>query len=750
MSFTVEQKSLLAKLMATENVTVQHQKIQTARFDPKNRVLYLPIWQNMNGFMYDHLTGHEVGHALYTPAEGWHDAVADKSKGTHYKNFLNVIEDCRIEKKIKRKYPGLNSSFRQGFAELMKRNFFGIENKNVNELCFIDRLNIYSKSQWTDNSIKFTDAELTLIDKVHQCESWEDVVRVTDEIYDYSKDEQSQIEQQNYDFSDDYDNSEYDEYEENDQKSDEPDSDSETEDSKNQTDSQESDEESDDTDQEPTDVDDQSNVQEDYFDSIDEPRCETDEKFRQNENTLLDETCKEYVYLNIPKANLDDIVVPAKRVHESLTKHFSQYENGPIQNLVNDFKNKNTRYVDLLVKEFEMRKAAKSFSKNKLSDTGDIDINKLSSFKFDDNIFRKVMLTTKGKKHGLILLLDCSGSMQNNMAGSIEQILILSMFCRKVNIPFSVYGFNDSVNVHILDMGVQFSDKASCLEIANRKCFSANINEIALDRVYLREYLNSSMNNAEFSKCLRNMIVLRETYNNKYHDYRYYTAPRTEQLNRTPLTAAIFAVGQLMPQFRKKHNIDLSSLIIVHDGDADGISKYNKMNPDDDTISIGSISTYSQNVILCDSKNKFQYKLKSESECGSVCPVNVAALNWFRKTTHSKIFGFFLIQNLRTAKNEIYSRYVFEDGNRINKETASKASEIIEKIKADKFVRSYNWEYENYFLIIAGDSLKVQDDELQIEGKVTNGKLKSAFMKMNKRKQVSRVFVSQFVQGIAA
>jgi len=87
MTFTVQQKSQLAKLMATENLSIQHQKIRTAKFDPKNRVLYLPIWQNMSGVMYDLLGGHEVGHALYTPAEGWHDAVADKTKGKNYKSF---------------------------------------------------------------------------------------------------------------------------------------------------------------------------------------------------------------------------------------------------------------------------------------------------------------------------------------------------------------------------------------------------------------------------------------------------------------------------------------------------------------------------------------------------------------------------------------------------------------------------------------------------------------------------------------
>ena len=65
------QKDLLAKLLATEDVTVMHANAKTASFDVKNRVLTLPVWNDMTNETYDHLTGHEVGHALYTPFEGW-------------------------------------------------------------------------------------------------------------------------------------------------------------------------------------------------------------------------------------------------------------------------------------------------------------------------------------------------------------------------------------------------------------------------------------------------------------------------------------------------------------------------------------------------------------------------------------------------------------------------------------------------------------------------------------------------------
>ena len=59
-----ESKSLLAKLMATENIRVEHKNIPTAGFDLKNRVLYLPMFKYMSGDIYDLLVSHEVSHAL--------------------------------------------------------------------------------------------------------------------------------------------------------------------------------------------------------------------------------------------------------------------------------------------------------------------------------------------------------------------------------------------------------------------------------------------------------------------------------------------------------------------------------------------------------------------------------------------------------------------------------------------------------------------------------------------------------------
>ena len=62
------QTSLLAKLLATENITVQQTPgIKTAMFDLKGRVLMLPLWQGISDDLQDLLIVHETGHALDTP-----------------------------------------------------------------------------------------------------------------------------------------------------------------------------------------------------------------------------------------------------------------------------------------------------------------------------------------------------------------------------------------------------------------------------------------------------------------------------------------------------------------------------------------------------------------------------------------------------------------------------------------------------------------------------------------------------------
>ena len=119
------QKSGLAKLLATENISVRHENIPTAYFNVRTRTLGLPNWDNASADVYDLLVGHEVGHALFTPnidlPKIYETIDADNIPAV--KSFVNVIEDVRIEKKIKRKFAGLRKNFYKGYSELVEPIF---------------------------------------------------------------------------------------------------------------------------------------------------------------------------------------------------------------------------------------------------------------------------------------------------------------------------------------------------------------------------------------------------------------------------------------------------------------------------------------------------------------------------------------------------------------------------------------------------------------------------------------------------
>ena len=85
-----EVKGQLAKLLATEDLIIENRKVSTASFDVGRRVLTLPMWEKASGVVYDLLVGHEVGHALYTPADNWKIKYPDVPM-----SFVNVLEDVR-------------------------------------------------------------------------------------------------------------------------------------------------------------------------------------------------------------------------------------------------------------------------------------------------------------------------------------------------------------------------------------------------------------------------------------------------------------------------------------------------------------------------------------------------------------------------------------------------------------------------------------------------------------------------------
>jgi hypothetical protein len=342
--------------------------------------------------------------------------------------------------------------------------------------------------------------------------------------------------------------------------------------------------------------------------------------------------------------------------------------------------------------------------------------------------------------------------MDDNMPNSIEQILILTMFCRKVNIPFVVYGFGNCMASRSLD--IQFDGGKMPAS------FSKNKNDLYFSDVFMREYMNSRMGNAEFNRCLRNMVSLMNSYMPRFQ--RKVNRPNSEKLSNTPMVEAMIASRYITNEFRKVNNLDIVNMVLIHDGDADSISGYYEEGMTEyGTYKTNWFSEKTQSVVIRDEQSKVEFLLKNENNKDND-PMRVAIFDWYKQVTGAKIVGFFLIGAGHHARAAIQRKYIsgnelpvktdqynsYESHNRWLREK-EEAREMLKVIKTTKFLESKNGGYNKFFLIPGGNDLNIEEDELSVEGNVTASKLRTAFIKMNKKKQVSRVLVNRFIGEIA-
>jgi uncharacterized protein YlaN (UPF0358 family) len=750
--YTVETKSMLAKLMASENIRVEHRTAKTASFNTETRTLICPIWKDMTGDIYDLMLGHEISHALNTPPEGWHDSIvsagtgesAAKSEQMAFKHFLNVVEDARIEKLIKRQYPGLRRPMIIGYKEFLARDFFGLSAiSDFNSLYLIDKLNLAAKCGTLVN-IRFTSQEQPYYDALMSTETWEEVVALAKRLYDYSKTEQQQGEKKKQQLADQL----VEDLEEGEQEEDleEGEQEEDLEEGEQEEDLEEDEQEDPyhpegegDLDMETGGANEGGEGEGDFI-----PKAKTDEAFRNSEHKLVEQADLVTRYLNIPTPSLEHIVVPAEVVNATLTQAFSSHTS--VGNaLLMEFKKKNEDYIALLAKEFEMKKAADSYAKSKISDSGDIDINKLANYRLEDNIFRKTILAHKGKSHGLVLLLDKSSSMTSHIKGSIEQILVLAMFCRKVNIPFVAYGFTSIYHSYNV---VQDSTQQ----------WSRNPDDLSMNGCRMREIINSRMSADKFNRALANQLILAAHYVGDPRISAYWgSIPEEEKLHSTPLHQALVASRDLIRQFKRTHRLNIVNMVIVHDGEADSTSK--AISSHDTRFNVPPM-TYMFNeryerVTLLDTKENLSIPVPQESR-----GLTIALMKWVQLTTGCGIFGFYITGTSgRNANRCIIDLYQNKHGvalgssSRINDNNADRMlliDSLKKKLIEEKFLESFTSGYTRFYFIPGARDLEIPSSGIQDTGvKWTPSRLLTAYKKAGRKKHISRVLVTRFIDLIA-
>ena len=445
----MKQTSLLPKLLAKENVTIQHGNFSTAWFDIKNRVLGLPLWEDMHKDVYDLFVGHEVGHALETPFEGWHDSP-EKLKGCP-RSYINVVEDARIERKIQARYPGLVGSFNRGYNQLLDREFFGdLTNIDWDQVKLIDKINLKTKLG-TKLDVPFSDEERTFLVRSLNTSTFDEVLDLVRDILAWTRENQDELMQKPEPQTSEDQNNE----DQNSEENDTPGHD-DAEDSSEDTEEASGDGgESEDTDSEEKTEEVKVNAVEPEHTQEELDISITDTIFREKEKTLTmgDDKVQPVFIGDVNKDAIDKVVInyaklkKARELHAENQSDDSSYSSYYYEDEKPDFKTylkTVKKNVQVAVKEFEMRKAAYQYTRATTAKTGTVDVNKLWSYKTNEDIFLTATNLANAKNHGMMLLIDMSGSMSGSMNQVMDQVIHLVMFCKATNIPFDVYGFTST------------------------------------------------------------------------------------------------------------------------------------------------------------------------------------------------------------------------------------------------------------------------------------------------------------------
>ena len=576
---SLDSLSVLSRCLATENISVrQDSSAQTASVDLESRVLTLPVWENMNRNQYDMMIGHEGAHALYTPADVW-GATIDAFDGDKalFQRVVNIIEDERIERMIKAKFPGLRRDFHVGYERFAENDLFNIADKNISELHFMDRANIHFKiGPFID--VPFSADEQLILYRFTANKSFDDVIELARVLYDAAQEDMQNDDQG-----------------ETEQGEGEGEGETINSDAAGQSMDQDGEEEGD--------AGDAGNGQgEAEGDDAGESKGEgTMESAEDGED---DGTSAEGEEGNAPGAGSeqgeggqgttigstsdamnDNLAAQTRSANRPMQENDTQYKVFPQESAekfvvssaditkiigvtknedacranLTQFRNDSKKIVNQMVQQFQRKCAADEWKRTETSKTGRLDINKVHSYKFNDDIFLSQTEVADGKSHCIVFFIDWSASMRDILMPSMQQVVNQVDFCKKAGIDFRVVAFSDRFNWG--------DDQPEWVD---------GENAVVHDHFALLEFCDSRMNKRAFERGMLNLWMMgcnagnHCEYNGVAPMWEDMHAHRQLGLGGTPLHSALVSAASLVNEFQAATRSQIAHSIFVTDGDGHG------------------------------------------------------------------------------------------------------------------------------------------------------------------------------------
>ena len=753
----LDTKSQLAKLIATENITVQANNVKTASFDVENRILTLPIFKNTTKDVTDMLIAHECAHALFTPNKSWKSIAGDDE----LRAYVNVLEDCRIDAKIQKKYPGVVRNYLNGFDILQSKNFFGLKDKNLDTgLMLIDKINVYYKSS-KRLPINFSSLDQSWLRQVDDLKSFKDVVELAKKLLNWQKKQNEKLAK-----LPDFDTHEITKaYLPNLNK------DSDKDDSDNSGDSQlenvaDDYKEADGKDEKDDEfaVSDKSGKDEDKEDKDADKKgngtavgsgedgklaCKviTDQYFDKAKEQII-ETEKGYRYSTIPEPKLKDIIHSNKDFIKDMKQSFASDKETAkryLPWLKNDYKkfvNDSKKTIMYLVKEFEMKKAATAYKRANTDKTGVIDPLRLKDYKFSEDIFKRMTVLPDSKNHGMLMLLDWSGSMSDSIQKTVHQLIQLVYFCDKINIPYEVYFFTSEMAKHNENYKLGDSYKTSAQ-------YNYKNGDLACDVMKLVNVASHKLKRKQLDESLMYLYHLAGTFGTWYTRHNFWldndmpdrvNPPQEYYLGSTPLNEALIACLELVPMFKNKYSIEKMTFITLTDGGANHGGSDN-IKVEDGKLGIKS-GRYDDTLVLKVGKKNYSPRKNHYSSEN----LTTLLLDILHKEYNVTNIGFYLVKRTtRWYVERYFNDYSIKDYYKRHNEYQTR-----KKLFSKEKVVAVNKDgYNKYFIVNAKD-MKVENNDLSgVKEDMKPGKIKQIFNKSMKGRITSRVLLNKFIEMVA-
>jgi hypothetical protein len=329
--------------------------------------------------------------------------------------------------------------------------------------------------------------------------------------------------------------------------------------------------------------------------------------------------------------------------------------------------------------------------------------------------------------------------MSRNMKGTIEQMMILVMFCKRVNIPFEVYAFSDSYTRYNDEAKNDWIDSNGYMLGKGMRDYGT----VALTRFNLLNLFSSRMKAKQIHDAYIYMIATAEYYSGRhyYHDDRLnFFLPERMHLGGTPLNSTLFVSFSVMREFIKKNQVDVINSIFLTDGDSH--SNNQSWVSESET---NHFEPTKENVIIRDSVSKKEIQIEKGQRFRTNEQVTAALVKFLRKVFDINIVNFFLINKMRRWDMSDYLHSASSSDN------FEDVSEALKKFRKDKFhivpeMKGFNEQYT----ILGGQNLEVQDEKLVVAEDATVSQMARAFKKFSGGKLERRKLLSRFIDMIAA